>query len=167
MFLMKAMERTCASVAALLLVLLMFGTFIDVAGRNLFNRPLLGASELTEVALAAIIFLLLPEVGLKKQHIVIDLVDPLIGKLGKRVLDAFGAMVSAAIFAIMAYNLWILAGRAIGYGDATPSLGLPLGWVLYGTAFLTGLTSVAFLGSITSPYNSTSDDEPDISTSTI
>ncbi|RZI64242.1 MAG: TRAP transporter small permease subunit, partial [Variovorax sp.] len=67
--------RWSSRAAGFLLFCLMLLTFFDVAGRNLFNRPINGTSELTEIALAAIIFLMLPRVAIAGQHIVIDLID--------------------------------------------------------------------------------------------
>ena len=141
----KRVEIIVGIVAAMLLFLLMAITFVDVIGRNLLNRPLIGASEFTEILLACIIFLMLPQVALRQQHIVIDLVDSAIGRVGKIVFDIIAALFSTAMFTLIAWQLWILGDKAAGYADATPSLGIPLAPVFYFVAILAGINVLAFL----------------------
>lgn len=141
----KRVETLVGILGAILLFLLMVITFVDVIGRNLLNHPLVGASELTEILLACIIFLMLPQVALRQRHIVIDLVDSAIGRIGKIVFDIIAVMFSAAMFALIAWQLWILGDKAAGYGDATPSLGIPLAPVFHFVAILAGVNVIAFL----------------------
>ena len=61
----QKIERFAANVSALLLFILMMLTLVDVAGRNLIRQPVPGASELTEILLALVIFLMLPRVALR------------------------------------------------------------------------------------------------------
>jgi TRAP-type C4-dicarboxylate transport system permease small subunit len=141
----KRVEILIGLLGAALLFLLMGVTFVDVVGRNLLNHPLTGASELTEVLLACIIFLMLPQVALRQQHIVIDLVDSVMGRVGRMILDVVAALFSIAMFSLIAWQLWILGDKAAGYADSTPSLGIPLAPVFYMVAILAGLNVVAFL----------------------
>ncbi|MCV0394911.1 MAG: TRAP transporter small permease [Rhizobiaceae bacterium] len=142
---LKKIEKIIGVLAACLLFILMLFTFIDVIGRNVFNRPLVGASELTEVTLAAIIFLLLPSVAFRQEHIVVDLIDVIAGDLLNFVQRVLTALFGGAVFGITGWQLWVLGGKAAGYHDATPSLGIPLAPVLYGMSMLAFVTTVGFL----------------------
>lgn len=138
-------ESIVSGVAATLLFLLMFVTLVDVLGRYLFNSPLLGATELTEVFLVSITFLLYPVVALHEKHIVVDLID----HWSNPVLRAFQAVVTALIgallFGIVAWRLWILGWRSVEYRDITPGLGLHIGWVFLFVAILSGVTALVYL----------------------
>src|SRR3546814_8744945 len=48
-------------------------TFVDVVGRYVFNSPLPGALELTEIMMASLIFTILPVVSARSDHITVDL----------------------------------------------------------------------------------------------
>ena len=141
---LKRIEAIAGVVAACLLFLLMMVTFIDVMGRNFFNRPLTGASELTEVMLATIVFLMLPSIAVRQEHIGVDLVD----MLSRRLLDVLQhlltAIVGTILFGLISWRLWILGNMALRYADATPSLGIPLAFVIYGMSVFGGLTALCF-----------------------
>src|SRR5690625_3627836 len=61
--------------AAVALFLLMCLTCIDVVGRYFFSRPLIGATELTEIGLSFVIFAAMPVITWRGGHIVVDLID--------------------------------------------------------------------------------------------
>lgn len=140
----KRLETIAGILAACLLFILMMVTFIDVVGRDFFNRPLTGASELTEVTLAALVFLMLPSVAARQEHIVVDLIDILKSHFLAIVQQVLTAIVGVALFGIISWRLWILGGMATRYGDATPTLGIPLAGVIYTMAVLAGVSTLCF-----------------------
>jgi TRAP-type C4-dicarboxylate transport system permease small subunit len=142
---LKWMDRLTGLIGSALLFLLMIVTFIDVCGRNLFNHPLTGASEITEIFLACIIFLMLPGVAMKQLHIVIDLIDIVSTRTMRIAEEIFSAVASCSMFGLIGWQLWALGDKAVGYGDATPSLQLPLAPVFYFIAVLSFVNAIAFL----------------------
>ena len=68
-------ERIANAIASMMLFLLACITLIDVIGRNFFSSPLAPATELTEVALVVITFLLYPQIAFRNEHITVDLLD--------------------------------------------------------------------------------------------
>ncbi|MCB1810118.1 MAG: TRAP transporter small permease, partial [Candidatus Competibacteraceae bacterium] len=74
------LTRPLALLGAILLFALMVLTCIDVMGRYLFNAPLQGATELTRLLMAGIIFAALPAVCLREDHVTVDLLDTLTPK---------------------------------------------------------------------------------------
>ena len=144
----KRIERAAANLSAILLFVLMLITFIDVLGRNILNRPLNGASELTEIILALVIFLMLPHVTMRNQHIAIDLIENVVSPKVLAAFDMLASILTAMMFFVIAWQSWILANNAMGYGDKTATLNMPVGPVLYGLAILSGVVGVAALLSI-------------------
>src|SRR6185369_15314253 len=84
-------ERWADAVLGVAASAILFGmmvlTFFDVVGRYLFNRPLRGAFELTELGLVVLIFAGLPLVSHADEHVTMDFIDKL---LGGRALDLLG-----------------------------------------------------------------------------
>jgi len=63
-----------ANVAAVILLVLVVLTCVDVLGRYLFSSPLVGAVELVRICMAGIIFFSFPLMFLKNDHIIVDLI---------------------------------------------------------------------------------------------
>ena len=98
---------------------MMMLTAVDVAGRYLFNKPLAGGFELTEMMLAALIYCGLPLVSKRREHIVIDTFDPLMSKRVKRGLDMVADVVCFVTLAGIGYLIF-RARRAASPSTATP-----------------------------------------------
>ena len=62
-----------AYLAALVLLWLVGLTCVDVVGRYFFRAPVTGAVELVQLSMAGIIFLTLPLMFLKNEHVIVDL----------------------------------------------------------------------------------------------
>ncbi|WP_417767888.1 TRAP transporter small permease [Stappia sp.] len=134
--------RVLQLVAAVLLLVMMTVTFIDVIGRYLFNAPLPGAFELTEVLLALVVFVGLPIVTARREHVTVDL---LTGRLPGGLRAALAWLATLATGLVLALLAWRLATSArdfSAYGDATVYLGIPLGPVAGIMAGLTGLAAL-------------------------
>jgi TRAP-type C4-dicarboxylate transport system permease small subunit len=151
----RLVDLVFGTAAAVFLLILMLVTLVDVLGRNLLNRPLTGALELIELLLFLIIFLMLPQVTLRNQHIVITLLDSRFGaklELFQRVLNA---VLGCGLYGITGWQLWALAARSASYGDMTPTLQWPYAPFLYAMAVLSFLNAIAFLLSVASPVSDT------------
>jgi TRAP-type C4-dicarboxylate transport system permease small subunit len=143
----RAVDLIFGTAAALFLLVLMAVTLVDVLGRNLLNRPLTGALELTELLLFLLIFLML--------HIVITLLSSTLGSkldIFQRVLNA---VLGFGLYSITGWQLWALAERSASYGDMTPTLQWPYAPFLFAMAVLSFLNAVAFLLSIANPGSDT------------
>lgn len=125
------LEWVLGATAGAVLVLMMLVTTVDVGGRYLFNYPLPGGFELTEVMLAVLIYCALPLVTWKREHIVIDSFDFLMSPRVKRGLDVAADAVCALALAGVGYIIFLRAMRVAGYGDTTSVLKLPLAPVAY------------------------------------
>ena len=146
------LHRALEAASAVCLFVLMAVALADVVGRNLLNRPLPWGSEFLEIVLAAMVFLLYPVLGLRSEHITVDLIPVRAGL--RRLQRGFGGLFGAAAFGLIAWALARQAIRAAGYGEATALLGMPLAYVLGGMSALAGLTVLAFLVAAWGPSGS-------------
>jgi TRAP-type C4-dicarboxylate transport system permease small subunit len=101
--------RWMALAAGAVLLLLMFGTVADVVLRYFFNAPFRGSLEMTEFAMALIVYLSIAYCGWKGAHIEVDLFDKWLSRPALRLLPAILALIGAALFAVIA---WLLASES-------------------------------------------------------
>jgi TRAP-type C4-dicarboxylate transport system permease small subunit len=142
----KVWERRADAVlgiaASALLLCLMLVTFVDVVARYLFNRPIRGAFELTELTLLVLIFAGLPLVSHADEHVTMDFIDRILPARAVPVLIRVVHGVVAAVFFFLTWQVLIKAGRIAGYGDTTDVLRIPVGPFVYFMAAMIGLTGL-------------------------
>lgn len=129
----------------LMLVSMMMLTIVDVVGRYLMNRPLIGATEMTELLLAAIIFVGLPAACLDDEHITVDIITAQTPLSVEPFRRALVAVLSAAVLGVVCWRLWIVGDNLAGYGAVTDSLDIPVAPVAYLTSVLTGIAVLVTL----------------------
>ncbi|MDN5925640.1 MAG: TRAP transporter small permease [Hyphomicrobiales bacterium] len=137
-------ESAISAIAGIILLGLALLTLGDVLGRNFLNHPLPGATELTELGLVGITFLLYPQVALRRHHIVIDLLDDFTAGWFKVLQNVLAGLLGGLFFAALAWRMTVQGQRIASYGDVTPYLQLPLSPAYYFMAFLSALTALAF-----------------------
>lgn len=106
-------------------------TFVDVVLRYVVNRPLRGSLEITELLLLVLIFAGLPLVTHASEHVTMDLIDRLLGERGRRFLNQLVELVCASLMFLLAWLMWIKAGRIAAYGDTTDVLRIVVGPFVY------------------------------------
>jgi TRAP-type C4-dicarboxylate transport system permease small subunit len=133
---MSLIARLLGYLAAIFLAAMMLLTVADVALRAFFSLPIQGMLELVELGLACTIFIALPAVFLRDEHLVVDVVDHLLKPAAVRVLDLVGAIVSLGVLVVMAWQMGPLARTMHEFGDVTSDLSIPKLWywipVLFG-----------------------------------
>lgn len=141
----KTIDRWLMLGASAALLVLMLITIVDVIGRGLLSAPMPGATELTELTLAVLTFLVYPGIALRGSHIVVDLLDQVVGPRGKAIQAALVAIAGGLTFAIVAWRLWLQGTRSVREGDVTGTLGIPIGYLLCWMAVMSGITAMVFL----------------------
>ena len=139
-------QRLLVALASGCLVALMGVVVVDVVGRNLLSHPLVGATEIEEILIGAIVFLGYPVLALREMHITVDLVS--VGPALRAVQRVLAALVGAALFAVIGWRLWVQAERVMRYGETTGVLAIPIWTMLAGISILAGVTALFFLLSI-------------------
>ena len=113
-------------------------TCLDVVGRR-FDLPLPGAIEMVELLMGLLVFGALPLVTADREHVTVSLVDDLIGPGLRQIRDRLVCAVSAAIVAVIAWQLFRKAFETASFGDRSAYLGLPLAPLAF---FMAGMTAV-------------------------
>ncbi|HLR78098.1 MAG TPA: TRAP transporter small permease [Burkholderiaceae bacterium] len=131
--------------AALILFGLMLLTCIDVIGRYVFNRPLVGATELTEIFLALAIFSAMPVITWRQGHIVVDLIDTFLPSRALRVLTWISTALVATSLYFVAARIFELGARDLRRGIKTDFLHLPTGWFIEAIAVLSWVAAIGLV----------------------
>ena len=139
-------ERVLGGGAALVLFLLMLLAFVDVVGRDAFNWPVPGAFEVTEIMMAALIFLALPVVSRNDEHVVVDLLDALTPARLARVREVTMSLAGALVLGVIAWRTWTEASDLAGFNEVTEYLRLPVAPVVYMISVLSALAALVHLG---------------------
>lgn len=132
-------------VAAAILFGLMILTCADVIGRYVFDTPLDGAYELTELGLALIIFSALPIVTRGGEHVTVDIIDVLAGPRLLSFLTVVTDLICMGVLLMMAWVLWQRADMIAANGIHTQSLFIPLSPIAYFMAFTSLLSALTLL----------------------
>ena len=133
-----------ARVATVALALIAFVTFCDVIARKVFNAGFTFTVEMTEMAMALIVFLGVGLVTHQRGHIVVDVITLRLSERARVWLGLVTNILSLGFVAIMVWRLWLQAAFIASKGDSTPIWNFPLWPIAYviagGSLFLiTGL----------------------------
>jgi TRAP-type C4-dicarboxylate transport system permease small subunit len=131
--------------ASAILMAMMLLTFVDVVGRYVFNRPVPGGFELTELGLLVLIFAGLPLVSHADEHVTMDFIDRLLGPRARALLERAVHALCAASFLFGAWLVWLKADRIWDYRDATDVLRIVYGPFVYFMAVMIGLSGLIHL----------------------
>ncbi len=113
--------------------------------RYVFNRPLRGAFEITELMLVVLIFAGLPLVSYADEHAVMDFIDRLLGPGAQRALWRAVQVACAAFMFLLAWLVWLKADRIWAYRDATDVLRIVYGPFVYFMAAMIALAGALHL----------------------
>jgi TRAP-type C4-dicarboxylate transport system permease small subunit len=132
-------------VAGLLLAAMVVVTCIDVVGRYLFNRPMKGAFELTEVLMAALIFAALPAITARREHIAVDLLDRYFSRRAAQVRSAVIELGSALVVGALAYIFFEQAKQTYADGLYTQALQISLAPIVFFAMGALGVAAILHL----------------------
>jgi len=139
----RIVAPTLGVLAAVVLFAMMALTCVDVIGRYFFSRPVFGGFELTEMMLAAMIFLGLPLVTLRNEHITVDVLDPVTPDWLFRLQHIAACAIGMVSTAYLAWRLWLRADTLYMGGETTAQLKVKLGYLAYSMSILMALTAAA------------------------
>jgi TRAP-type C4-dicarboxylate transport system permease small subunit len=131
--------------ASVILMVLMLLTFVDVVSRYLFNWPLRGAFEGTELMLLVLIFAGLPLVSHADEHVTMDFIDHMLSPRALRLLERAVHAICAAVLFFLAWLIWIKAGKIAAYGDTTDVLRVAVAPFVYFMTAMIALSAVVHL----------------------
>ena len=128
--------------ASALLFAMMCLTFVDVVARYLFNSPIRGGFEMTELTLLVLIFAGLPLVSHGDEHVTMDFIDRMLPPRAVDMLVRVVHALVAAMFFFLTWQMLIKAARISSYGDTTDVLRVTVGPFVYFMAAMIALTGL-------------------------
>jgi TRAP-type transport system small permease protein len=126
--LLKILQRLSTYLAymgCLALFFMMCLTIADVAGRYIFNKPLLGAYELTEFMVLILVFSFLGYAQIHKSHISVDLFMMFFPDKFKVYFEILNHLASLAIMILITWMGFERAIEMMETGESSPNLALP------------------------------------------
>ena len=98
----------------------------DVTMRYVLRLPFLGGFELTELAMALIVFLGLPYCAITGGHVAIDVLAPVLDRPALRWTLVLVHLAGAVLLAVVAWQSILYALESQRVGDATNMLRVPI-----------------------------------------
>lgn len=130
---MLALLRRVSATFAIAGSAIAFGAGVMVVAsislRALTTRPIQGDVELTQFAVALAISLALPWCQLCSANIIVDFFTQRLGERPQRRLDGVGALLIAAMCALLAWRTSVGAFGVYEAGETSMIRGLPMWWV--------------------------------------
>lgn len=134
--------------ASVFLIAMMAVTVADVALRHTLALPIFGTLDLVELLLVTTIFLALPATFLRREHIVVDVIDQVASGRAVRALKFLGLAVTLAVLVLMLWTMIPPFRDKLEWGETTLELALPRWWhwlpILFGTA--ASILAVVWIG---------------------
>jgi TRAP-type C4-dicarboxylate transport system permease small subunit len=103
---------------------------LGVVLRFAFAMPILGINEIVQLTSVAVVMLALPWATSEGAHVRVDVLDHAIGRRGRFLGDIAANVLSAFVLSVLVWRAGLKALDALGYGDATNMLSLPI-WPFY------------------------------------
>lgn len=142
-------ERQADAVLGIAASAILFGmmvlTFCDVVGRYLFNRPIPGGLEVTELSLLVLIFAGLPLVSHADEHVTMDFIDKVLPRRPLNALERAVNTICASVMFFLAWQIWIKAGKIGATGDYTETLHILVAPFVYFMSVMTATTGLVHL----------------------
>ena len=127
---MRSLVDSLDRMAVLALLAMMLLTTSDVVLRKLVNRPILGVTELVEMALGVSIFFAAPGVFARGANLAVDMIDQWAPDWSS-VLRRIAAMVSLlTLVLLLAWHMWRPMIDVIAFGDTSADLQIPKIWFM-------------------------------------
>lgn len=118
----SALRNVCMS---LLFVMMMLGT-VDVSGRYLFNKPILGTFEIFEILLPAIVLLGLGYTQENKAHVRMEILVSRLSSRKQTILNFVTNGCALFISVLILWRGWVLTTDYWRIGRMVPTIEVPL-----------------------------------------
>jgi TRAP-type C4-dicarboxylate transport system permease small subunit len=132
-------------VAAVTLFFLMMLTCADVFGRYFLADAVDGATELTEMGIAIIVFAEMPVITWRGGHVIVDVLDKWLGSKVIKVLGLLSAFLISTSLYVLAVRIFELAERSIRREEVTEYLRFPIGYIVEYIAVMSWVTAAAMI----------------------
>jgi len=138
----ERLARAVAMAGGMLLVGVVGMTVISVAGRYLFNAPIPGDYEITELACGIAVFAFFPWCHIRNGNIVVDFFTSGVRPSRRAALDAVHSIVFTAVAGLITWRLFVGGVHKLGDGETTLFLGIPVHWAYFLAVLGAGMLTV-------------------------
>ena len=136
--------RILATIAGGMILVMMVVTTIDVIGRDVFNMPLFGAFEMTEILMGLVIFAGMPGTTAMREHITVNLIENFVSARVRFLQTALGDVLCTGVAGAMAWRIYWRGLGLIEAHETTMMLGVGRGYVAVAMAILLAMTTLVF-----------------------
>lgn len=140
--LLQGLEKVCVVITQVTLFAMMASISIDGLGRYLFNHPLEGGLQLTELYFMVVLaFLGMPSTYASGGHIRLDALRKPLDRIPYALSERFNSLVGGGVFGVMAWQSGLIAIEKIqhletSYGAVQFPIYLSYVWVPIGCGLL-------------------------------
>jgi TRAP-type C4-dicarboxylate transport system permease small subunit len=136
--------RILSTIAGGMILVMMVVTTIDVIGRDVFNMPLFGAFEMTEILMGLVIFAGMPGTTAMREHITVNLIENFVSARVRMVQTGLGDVLCTVVAGAMAWRIYWRGLGLIEAHETTMMLGIGRGYVAVAMAVLLAVTTLVF-----------------------
>ena len=140
-FLFNTSNKLLLSFCVLSLTVLVLITVVDVFGRYLLGIPLPGTSEITEIILGILIYIGLPYISKKEEHISVSLLSNYLPNNVKILHKILINFIVTLLLLVIARQLYLHGIDLKSYQEVTTFLEIPKAPIAFAMALLTVLAS--------------------------
>jgi TRAP-type C4-dicarboxylate transport system permease small subunit len=141
---LDVLARAFAFAGGVVLVAMTGMSVVSIAGRTVLSRPLAGDFELVQMGCAVAVAAFLPYCQLRRGNIIVDFFTVRAGPRVQAALDALGALLLAAVMALLAWRTAAGMLTVKAAGEITMIVGFPV-WLGY-AAIVPSLALTALVG---------------------
>ena len=141
---LDVLARAFAFAGGVVLVAMTGMSVVSIAGRTVLSRPLAGDFELVQAGCAVAVAAFLPYCQLRRGNIIVDFFTVRAGPRVQASLDALGALLLAAVMALLAWRTAAGMLTVKAAGEITMIVGFPV-WLGY-AAIVPSLALTALVG---------------------
>lgn len=142
------LSRIFANISGAILALMMFLTVSDVILRYFFNRPILGAFELTEFMMVILVFCGLAYNQETQGNIAIDVVVNRLSEKRRRILSVITNLLGLGLFSLMTWRIFVYGLKIFAENQISRELRFPIFPVIFVTAFGSAILCLVLLLSL-------------------
>jgi TRAP-type C4-dicarboxylate transport system permease small subunit len=137
--------RALSTLAGTMIFIMMVVTTVDVIGRDVFNLPLFGAFEMTEILMGLVIFAGMPLTTAVREHITVNFLESVVSWRVRCIQAALGDVLCAAVAAVMAWRIHLRGLDLIAAHETTMMLGVGRGYIAIVMGILLAAAALVFL----------------------
>jgi len=143
---LERLARVVAIAGGMLLIGVVLMTVISVLGRYLFNAPIPGDYELTELACGIAVFAFFPYCHARSGNIVVEFFTGRLPARHKTALGTVHNIVFTLVAGLITWRLFVGGMHKFEDGETTLFLGIPIHWAYFSALLGAGLlTAVCVL----------------------